>query len=304
MNTARLEKPIFVVGHPRSGTTLLATVLGRNSELAMPPETQFFMENCELGDWALSESDGRLILNRSRLRDLELDEEEVMSGFLNSDRKLVSLFAIILDRFRAKVGKMRAGEKSPLHLFYSRTLLAHFPDAKIVCIERNGSDVVASLMRMPWSHRKFSRHVFDWCKSIEYANTLEADFPDRFRRVSFEEFTRDPRSKLSEICAFCGLEYQDQMLEPSKAETIPEWERGWKEAASMDIRPKETFGEETFSVTQRAIFRTFAKRAMDARADQGSSAAAHEKIMAWLLAWPYHPQIHPHIQRARAKFGL
>ncbi|MEN8860719.1 sulfotransferase family protein [Qipengyuania flava] len=304
MNTARLKKPVFVVGHPRSGTTLLATVLGRNSELAMPPETQFFIENCDFGDGVLSESNARLILNRSRLRDLHLDEEEVMGCFLNSDRKLVSLFEIIIDRFRAKFGKARAGEKSPFHLFYSRTLLAHFPHSRIVCIERNGSDVVASLMRMPWSHRKFSRHVFDWCKSIEYANTLEAEFPDRFRRVSFEKLTRDPKSQLSEICAFCDLEYQDQMLTPSESETIPEWERDWKGAAFMNIRPKETVGEEALSFTQRAIFRTFANREMDAGVDRRDLATVREMIMAWVLAWPYHPKIHPYLQRARARFGL
>ncbi len=35
--------PIFIVGHPRSGTTLLATILNRHSEVAVPPELSFFL---------------------------------------------------------------------------------------------------------------------------------------------------------------------------------------------------------------------------------------------------------------------
>ena len=36
--------PVFVVGYPRSGTTLLATLLGRHSELAATPESHFVDE--------------------------------------------------------------------------------------------------------------------------------------------------------------------------------------------------------------------------------------------------------------------
>src|SRR4051812_23700973 len=36
-------EPILIVGHPRSGTTLLATILNRHSQVAIPPETSFFL---------------------------------------------------------------------------------------------------------------------------------------------------------------------------------------------------------------------------------------------------------------------
>ena len=36
------NKPIFIVGAPRSGTTLLSAILGSHSRIACGPETQFF----------------------------------------------------------------------------------------------------------------------------------------------------------------------------------------------------------------------------------------------------------------------
>ena len=36
-------EPILIVGHPRSGTTLLATILNRHSQVAIPPELSFFL---------------------------------------------------------------------------------------------------------------------------------------------------------------------------------------------------------------------------------------------------------------------
>ena len=43
MNIA-LPAPIFVVGHPRSGTTLLASMLGRHPDIASTPESLFLSQ--------------------------------------------------------------------------------------------------------------------------------------------------------------------------------------------------------------------------------------------------------------------
>jgi Sulfotransferase family len=49
-----MNAPVFVLGTPRSGTTLVAKVLGRHSQIFMPGETDFFDDiysrKKELGD--------------------------------------------------------------------------------------------------------------------------------------------------------------------------------------------------------------------------------------------------------------
>jgi hypothetical protein len=58
------ERPIFVMGCPRSGTTLLQLMLHRHSRIAIPPENRFvlagYLGRREFGDL-------RLVANRARL---------------------------------------------------------------------------------------------------------------------------------------------------------------------------------------------------------------------------------------------
>lgn len=298
-----LEKPVFVVGHPRSGTTLLATVLGRNSDLAMPPETQFFIENGDIEGKTLSHAQFLQIIRDSRVKDLRLEESRLVEGFSKSDGTAVAAFAAILEQFRKRIGKGRVGEKSPLHLLHARFLLESFPGSKVVCIERNGADVISSLMRMPWSHRNFRRHVFDWRKSINHALHLEVVCPDRFKRVSFEGLTREPEQVVKEICQFCELQFQPEMIQAGVGETVPEWERGWKSRASQQIVDKEPIGEGAFPFLQRAIFRTFAGRAMAKSGHESKSPNILEVLAAWVVAWPYHPGVHPRLRKLKSKFG-
>ena len=80
-NRTVLKDPIFVVGHARSGTTLLATLLGRHPHLAATPETHFFNE----GRYALSPhykaGPGKVSrrISTTRLRHFEFTETELTS---------------------------------------------------------------------------------------------------------------------------------------------------------------------------------------------------------------------------------
>ena len=57
MNDPRSSSPIFVVGVPRSGTTLLAAMLGAHPRLVCGPETYFFQ--------CLRDVDARALCRRS-----------------------------------------------------------------------------------------------------------------------------------------------------------------------------------------------------------------------------------------------
>ena len=76
------DRPIFVVGCPRSGTTLFRTMLSAHRSIAIPPETRYLMgmywRRNELGD--LRRKDARVQLAsaivddpETRFRVLELD---------------------------------------------------------------------------------------------------------------------------------------------------------------------------------------------------------------------------------------
>ena len=296
----KLKKPIFVVGHPRSGTTLLATVLGRNSDLAMPPETQMLIEQKHLLRGKLTEDDMARILANKRVADLALHSVDVLRHFAETDSSLKEAFTTILDRYRAQKGKSRVGEKSPMHLEHAETLLDWFPDAKIICIERNGADVLASMMRMPWSHRNFAKHVFAWVSAASLARDLERRFSHSFRLVSFERFTSAPEKEIRAICGFCDLPFESGMLTDGDASTVPEWESSWKGKASRPIEVQPSNGLEQFTPRQRAQLGTFANRALKRSGYPTVPLSFLQRLLAWLTCWPYHPLVYPTLKKVKA----
>lgn len=298
MITPTLVKPVFVVGHPRSGTTLLATVLGRNSQLSMPPETQFLIEQSAFANRKLGADDMTAILNNLRIQDLGLDAEQVQKVFAQTDGSFGSAFATVVDCYRAAQGRPRAGEKSPMHLAYTEQLLEWFPDASIVCIERNGVDVIASLLKMPWSHQNIRRQAYDWNTSVSRADDFEARFPDRFMRVRYERFAEDAEAETRRICAFCDLAFEPSMLIAAEASTVPDWEQGWKEGVSQPIAPRAARG--TLTPKQSIQVAAISNRHLKRAGYEGLRVSPVSELMAKLTAWPYHPSVRPMFQNIMA----
>src|SRR5438874_9349414 len=97
------DRPIFVVGCPRSGTTLFRTMLSAHRNIAIPPETRFVMgmywRRTEYGDLRRRENLGRLahdiVLDpESRVQFLALDGPAVVEEILDEATTLGSVYGI------------------------------------------------------------------------------------------------------------------------------------------------------------------------------------------------------------------
>src|SRR4051794_2622998 len=144
-----LPRPIFVLGCPRSGTTLLQLMLHAHPRIAIPPETRFLMAaydaRHDFGD--LTREANRLALARwivttkkSRFADLGLDGEQVVDEIVAGPPTLGSALGIVLRAYSTRFGKVRWGDKRPGYFQRIPALLRMFPDAQIVQLIRDGRD--------------------------------------------------------------------------------------------------------------------------------------------------------------------
>lgn len=246
-NLNRLAPPVFIVGAPRSGTTLMAVLLDRHSNIAIGPETQFFTEFIP-ENWAakIPKTHEQLVdsaLTFKRIADFNLDREQLLLHFKNYQLTFANLLRAIIEVHAIRSSKMRPGEKSPQHLQHIPTILDHFPEAKIICVLRDGRDVVRSLLETPWAIPKNPRRLRLFCirwndaaeRTIYYQKTLPAN---RFMTVKFEDILRQPRPELEKICDFIGENFETTQLEPAQPSTvIPGWEKQWKNKASEMLDP-------------------------------------------------------------------
>ncbi|MDP9405920.1 MAG: sulfotransferase [Actinomycetota bacterium] len=243
------DRPVFVVGCARSGTTLLQLMLHAHPRIAIPPETRYLVDvynrRAKFGNLARERNREKLaayILDRpgTKFDDLGLDREEVRAQIVNGPPTIGSALGIILRAYAERWDKPRWGDKRPAYIQRLDALLALFPDVQIVHIIRDGRDCVASLKQMPWWTYGTIASIYKWVHAIEtgrWARTHLAK--DQYHEISYERLVKDPRSELEPLCAFLGEQFHPAMLEPHKMadEAVPErktWHTRTKQAVSSD----------------------------------------------------------------------
>lgn len=206
----------FIVGCPRSGTTLLSVLLDRHPQLCVLPETAFYDEVAPLL-LKVGDDDGSIlgILRQwRRLPELKLDAGDVLCRLNPRERAPSDVLAAILDLYAEAQGKPRSGEKTPQHLWHTPAIMRHFPNAKVICLLRDGRDVALSLNAMPWwSPRSLTQAAELWKQSVGLVDSFTQQYPERFKVCRYEDLVTSPASVLSSIMDYLGENFDSRQLQ-------------------------------------------------------------------------------------------
>lgn len=229
--------PVFVVGPPRSGTTLTARLLGGLPRLFMPGETHFlediYHRYGDPGD--LSEHLPDIL---ARLRTLygryeEPDDQQRIDRLCESgafDRQLSGcatqreIFDAFMTLQATSAGKTRWGNQVPRDVFELDTIFRMFPDARVIACIRDPRDFLVSY-RDKWTiaaaaHRARLRRLYHpvltsylWKASAQAILAGKSRFGDAVQVTCYEDLVRDPASRLRQLCSFIGEEFHPRMLD-------------------------------------------------------------------------------------------
>jgi LPS sulfotransferase NodH len=215
--------PGFIVGVPRSGTTLLSAILNRHPNICVTPETEFFLNvdrYCGGFDsfqkqWPKSvltvlekmpKTSEWANISREFLTRLDVNRANIKTAFCD----LGSVIA------RSK-GKSLWIEKTPRHLRFVTKIRELFPDAPILHIIRDGRDVAYSLVSVPWASNSYVQNLYSWREDIRKAHDfLVTD--EGTLNIYYEELVEHPESIVENICNFLGVTYFPCLLEPDGSE--------------------------------------------------------------------------------------
>ena len=148
--------PLFILGSPRSGTTLLASLLA-DSPWGKPIETHFIpkyyrrlQQRGDLSDWRVFYALVRGILAERPIAQLQLrlDPDTLYDSMRVCDYP--HLVNAIGHAYAASRGYASWGDKTPEYLSHVELLHDLFPTAPMIYIVRDGRDVARSLMQESW----------------------------------------------------------------------------------------------------------------------------------------------------------
>lgn len=214
--TISKESPIFVVGMPRSGTTLVSSKLSAHPEISIAPESHFlnyWMQRFDpesLNTACGFSSFWDEFIQSERFQYFEIEPIQLLESISQvSQFKAKQLFSNLLKEYAQKSKKPRWGEKTPAHYAHIDELLSWYPNARIIYMVRDPRAVAASMKQVPWGGERVIAYALRWNDSIE---KLKKWNDSRILMVQYEHFVESPESSLRLICSFVDESFQDQML--------------------------------------------------------------------------------------------
>lgn len=197
--TTSASTTVFVVGAPRSGTSLVQSVLAAHSGLfSIPGETGLF---------SLQNIFGR------RHFGLSWAENRALFG---ASRDVVDFFDRAVGLLESRESGKTFVEKTPQHVLRLGFLARRFPRARFVNVVRDGRDCFASAKGHPGipqasSPRRFARY---WGRCVDAA--LRMSGHPRLLTLRYEDFARDATRELERTIRFLELEPEPEQLDPAR----------------------------------------------------------------------------------------
>lgn len=244
---------IFVVGCPRSGTTIVQAMLARHPDVFSLHETYFFQALSGDMEYRWRDRDARPhqrwyhraglahAAGRRRLRELE-------QAYLPSPRRgpvprrwdaCARRFMQLMDDAATARHRTHWVEKSPGHLLFIDEILRCIPDARFVHVLRNGLDVVASVVDadLRLDNGDFRGGVAQWARRWNRAMALHRRYlgDRRHHLLCLEDLIADTSGEWKYLRAFAGLDPARPMLARPGSQVANPVDEPWKTSAVAGV---------------------------------------------------------------------
>ena len=189
------DRPIFIVGSERSGTTLMRSLINAHPNISCGEETHFLsgLEGIVGSKWRL-------------MKDYPFEKEYWYE-------KIRELFDDFKTEAAEKQGKSRWGDKTPIYVLKLDFINKLFPDCQVIHMIRDGRDVVASSMDR-WGYRRGLSATKRWGKSVRAGQHFGRSVsPERYIEIRYEDLVLNPESTMQLVCKFLDEPWEPSILE-------------------------------------------------------------------------------------------
>ena len=212
------DEPIFILGLPRSGSTLIEQILASHSLIEGTQELPNIMaisRDIKLIDQKNGYPDNLLKLNQSSF-------DELGKKYIDETKWARSSKPFFID-------------KMPNNFFHIGLIKLILPKAKIIDARRNPMDACFSCFKQYFAKGQhftydlddIARYYKDYVRLMDYWNKL---FPDEIFTIQYEQIIENPNDRISDLLEFCNVKFEDNCLNFHKSK------RAVKTASSEQVR--------------------------------------------------------------------
>lgn len=197
--------PVFSGGCPRSGTTLLYSLLNAHSRIFVGIETGLLTGNRDIGHLT-----GRCRLSGTRLR-----------GIYRKCRCYPQFAEMVPSSMAAAHGKHRWGDKSPVNVTLLDSIFRYFPDARFIHMIRDGRDSVCSIRKHPPSFGNINKDINPWQDCIDLWESwtrkgMQWRSHQNYYELKYESLVRQPEEELKKMFSWLGEPWEEEILKHAR----------------------------------------------------------------------------------------
>jgi hypothetical protein len=216
--------PVFVLGHARSGTSLMCRLLLDHLGVNFGTESQFIVRYQQklarygdLGDdrrlrWLIEDISRERFFARTRQNfGFVFDVEQAVRSI--GSRTYSGVLRGIFEQFAASQGLVRWGDKTPDYCRHLPLIHQLFPDAQFLHVIRDGRDVAHSIFKTGFGPKNAYEAALDWKRTVAEIRRFREMVPEHaFAEVQYEDLLRDPVKTLSEVAIYLGIDNHGDVL--------------------------------------------------------------------------------------------
>jgi hypothetical protein len=264
---------VFVLGSPRSGTTLLYDMLLSAGGFAvyLAESNVFNLLAPRFGDFSLRQEREKLLrawLDSKLFRATGLDSHEIEREILEKCRNSGDFLSIVMGEIVREQGMQRWAENSPEAILHLPLIKQLIPDALVIHIIRDGRDVAMSLGAVryvrpfPWEERQSllgAGVYWEWIvqRGRNYGKLLGPDYME----IHFEDLISSPQETLNRVGQFIDHELDYERIQQVAYGSVRKPNTSFRrEAAGEGFNPvgrwKTGLSQEQLSSLERILGKT------------------------------------------------
>lgn len=269
---------VFILGNPRSGTSLFRLMLNSHSMINATPECGFLhWWYKKYADWDLScVTSNRLdeyisdLESSKRIEDWKMDyaqlKEKIVQENPDNYAKLGEIVYVFYGEQKGKKAKVIA-DKNNYYINHFNDLNEIWPDAKYILVIRDGRDVACSYLNIetlvtnspykPKLSTDIKTIAKEWLTNNQNVlSFLESLNNNQFMVIRYEDFVTNSELYLTKVCNFLGLNFESNMLnyyiKNAKEQDEPLSSLDWKKK-TLEKPDKDNIGKYKMELEKQSI---------------------------------------------------